>query len=253
MDSNLIARRVLGSIDLTDLAENSSVDAVIALCGRARGRFGHTAAVCVWPRFVATAVAELDGSPVTVATVVNFPQGGTDVASVLDETIGGIADGAHEIDVVLPYRALLAGDTASARRMVDAVRVACGDALLKVILETGELVDLETVAAAARLAIDHGADFVKTSTGKTPVSATLPAARTMLDEIARSGRSVGIKPSGGIRTLADAAAYLLLADEVMGDGWATPSTFRLGASGLLDAVEAELSGGPATDADEGSY
>jgi deoxyribose-phosphate aldolase len=252
MDLSAIARRVLGSIDLTDLSDDTSDAAVALLCARACGPFGPTAAVCVWPRYVATAVAELDGTHVRVATVVNFPHGGTDIAAVVDETLGALEHGAHEVDLVLPYRAFLAGDIGSVTEMLDAIRAASGEAVLKVILETGGLVTTDRVRSAARLAIDHGADFVKTSTGKTTVSATLDAARVMLEEIALTAHRVGIKPSGGIRTLADAADYLLLADEVMGEGWAVPATFRLGASGLLDAVEGALRG-DAPSATEGGY
>jgi deoxyribose-phosphate aldolase len=127
--------------------------------------------------------------------------------------------------------------------MVDAVREAVeGDRRLKVILETGSFPSQEQVEAAARLAIDHGADFIKTSTGKTSVSATTEAVRTKLNEIRRSLRPVGIKPSGGVRSVDDAASYLGLADEIMGEQWATSRTFRFGTSGLLDAVEAVLAG-----------
>lgn len=235
------ARRVLSLVDLTNLQENCTADDVIELCRRARGPYGHTAAVCVWPRFVATARQSLQGSGVLVATVVNFPHGGTDVDAVLAEMNQCLADGADEIDCVLPYRAFRSGDVESARRLLSAVHdEMSGRAHLKVILETGELVEDRLVVAAARLAIAEGADFIKTSTGKTPVSATPAAARSMLEVIAATDRPVGFKPSGGIRTLADAMIYLDLADDIMGPTWATPSTFRFGASGLLDAVESEL-------------
>ncbi len=107
---------------------------------------------------------------------------------------------------------------------------------MKVILETGELPDLDTVARAAQFAIDHGADFIKTSTGKSPVSASLPAAETMLSVIAAGDRQVGLKPSGGISTADEAERYIALAESIMGTGWVSPSTFRFGASGLLDAL-----------------
>ncbi len=165
---------------------------------------------------------------------------------MLAETQGAVAAGADEIDLVLPWRAFLAGDAAGAEAMVRAVREACGGQTLKVILETGEYPDLDRVRAASELAIAAGADFIKTSTGKTAHSASLPAARTMLEVIAANGRPVGLKPSGGIRTLADAADYLELADAIMGPGWATAETFRFGASGLhqvlVDAIAGEASG-----------
>jgi deoxyribose-phosphate aldolase len=121
--------------------------------------------------------------------------------------------------------------------MLDTVRALTeGRALMKVILETGELPDLDTVERAARFAVAHGADFIKTSTGKSPVSATLPAAETMLHVIADADRPVGLKPSGGIGTAAAAADYIAAAERIMGAGWVSPSTFRFGASGLLNAL-----------------
>lgn len=246
------ARRALGLVDLTDLGEDTTTEAITILCHRATGPFGATAAVCVWPRFVHLAAGLLSGTPVRVATVVNFPRGGDDVDAVIAETVSAVADGADEIDLVLPYRSFLTGHTDRVAAMIDAVRaVAAPPVRLKVILETGELPDGVTIAAAARLAIDHGADFIKTSTGKTPVSATPEAVEVMLGEIRRSGRPVGIKPSGGIRTLDDARRYLALADEVMGPLWATPATFRFGASGLLDALERAIEGDTA-GADQGA-
>ena len=209
--------------------------------------------MCVWPRFVGRAHRRLAGTDVAVATVVNFPDGGTDIAATVAETTQALADGADEIDLVLPYRAFLAGDVATAEAMVSAVRAAVqAPARLKVILETGTYPDQDAVRRAARLAIEQGADFVKTSTGKTSASASPDAVRTMLLEIRESGWPVGIKPSGGIRTLDDATTYLALADEIMGVHWATPDTFRFGASGLLDALEAAI-GGDTSVAAESAY
>ncbi len=189
------------------------------------------------------AQANLKGSPVRIATVVNFPAGGEDVSRVTDDTQEALSDGANEIDLVLPYNALRRGDRAVAVEMVEAVRdLVDGDRLLKVILETGELQDPKLIDAASRIAIEAGADFIKTSTGKTPVSATPEAAEIMLDAIKASGRPVGLKPSGGIRTLADAKIYLDLADRIMGPGWATPKTFRIGASSVYDALIAAIEG-----------
>ena len=245
MDADRIARRAIGLIDLTDLADDHAPDGIAELCRRAATH--HTAAVCVWPEYVAQCVASLAGTGVRVATVVNFPTGSEPVEDVVADTRRALEDGADDIDLVLPYRAFRAGDTARAGGMVAAVaELIDAPAILKVILESGELTDAGAIAAAARLAIDHGADFVKTSTGKTAHGASIEAARAMLAEIARTsrdeGRTVGIKPSGGIRSVDDAAAYLAVADQVMGDGWADASTFRFGASGLLDALLAVIDG-----------
>lgn len=232
------ARRIRALIDLTDLGPACTEADIERLCRRAVDHRPFVAAVCVWPRFVAQAARLLVGTGVKVATVVNFPSGGTDVAATLAETSLVLADGADEIDLVIPYRAVLAGDAEVARAMVVAVRSAVpAPKHLKVILETGSYPSQREVRSAADLAIDAGADFVKTSTGKTDRSATPEAARTLLEAIRDAGRAVGLKPSGGIRSLADAETYLALADEVMGPQWAAPATFRFGASGLLDAVD----------------
>jgi deoxyribose-phosphate aldolase len=246
------ARRALALLDLTDLSDNADEAGLAALCARAVGDPVPVAAICIWPRFVAQARTMLGRAPVKIATVVNFPQGEATGAEVLAETQGAVAAGADEIDLVLPWRAFLAGDAAGAEAMVRAVREPCEGRTLKVILETGEYPDLDKVRAASELAIAAGADFIKTSTGKTAHSASLPAARTMLEVIAASGRPVGLKPSGGIRTLADAAGYLELADAIMGPGWATPESFRFGASGLHQVLVDAIAGG-ASGMASGSY
>ena len=232
-------------LDLTELGDHATVDDVTALCTRAIGPHGKVAAVCVWPRHVAHAARQLAATGVRIATVVNFPSGNDDIDAVVELARAAQLDGADEIDLVLPYRAFLAGDHARGAAMISAVRqaVAAGSGkTLKVILETGELGDLAVIRAAAELAIRHGADFIKTSTGKTPVSATLGATQVMLQAIHDLDPAVGLKPSGGIRTLADAAAHLAQADTIMGPAWASPATFRFGASGLLTALEAAIDG-----------
>ena len=239
------ARRALALVDLTELGEGATTADVDRLCVRADGVHGAVAAVCVWPPFVAQCVAALAGTGVRVATVVNFPSGDEPVDDVVAMTTQALADGADEIDLVLPYRALASGDHQRPAAMVDAVRDLLhigGARLLKVILETGELVDPALVDQAARLAIRHGADFIKTSTGKTAVSATTAATAVMLRAISDLDPRVGLKPSGGIRTTQDAWVYLDQADHVMGPNWVSPRTFRFGASGLLDALIATIEG-----------
>ncbi|WP_201833007.1 deoxyribose-phosphate aldolase [Microvirga zambiensis] len=237
------ATRALRSLDLTDLTDTCTDQAIDALCKKALDPRGPVAAVCVWPQFVKRAQANLKGSPVRIATVVNFPAGGEDVSRVVDDTQEALSDGANEIDLVLPYKALRRGDIAVATEMVEAVRdLVDGDRLLKVILETGELQDPKLIEAASRIAIEAGADFIKTSTGKTSLSATPEAAEIMLNAIKASGRPIGLKPSGGIRTVEDAKTYLDLADRIMGQGWATPKTFRIGASSVYDTLIAAIEG-----------
>ncbi len=246
-----IARRALRLLDLTDLSDAPSDRGTDALCERALTRHGPVAAVCLWPQFVSRAKVALADSHVRIATVANFPGGTEDVERVIDGVQEALGDGADEIDLVIPYRAFLDGDAAAARTMIAGVRdMTDRGRVLKVILETGMLADPAAIEAASRLAVAEGADFLKTSTGKTPVSATPPAAEIMLGAIRGAGRPVGLKSSGGIRTLDDAAVYLDLADRVMGPAWATPRTFRFGASGLYDALVAEIEGSavPATPA-----
>ena len=229
------ARQLIGLIDLTNLDDRCDSAAIDALCAAAMQH--DTAAVCVWPDFVAQAAAAVAGTRVRVATVVNFPTGDERAFSVANLVARCIDDGADEIDVVLPYRAFSEGNLEHCSHVLRSTRFAtAAGAHLKVILETGELVDAELVASASRFAIDQGADFIKTSTGKSPVSATPEAVTTMLDVIAGTDRTVGIKPSGGIRTVADAELYLGLAEQRLGVDWPTAETFRFGASSLLDAL-----------------
>ncbi len=242
------ARQAIGLVDLTDLSDDGTEADIVALCRRAATH--GTAAVCVWPDFVALAARELADTKVKVATVVNFPTGDERSFATGTATERALNDGADEIDVVLPYRWFVEGNTDRAASMLATVRSITEDrATLKVILETGELADQSMVEAASRFAIEWGADFIKTSTGKTPVSATPEAVSTMLSVIAATDHPVGLKPSGGIRSAADAALYLNLADEVMGAGWVSPATFRFGASGLLDALIAAADGDTSVTSD----
>jgi deoxyribose-phosphate aldolase len=239
-----IAIRALKLLDLTDLNDGCREDHIEQLIQKAVTPHGPVAAVCVWPQFVSLAKARLKNSGVKVATVINFPKGGDNVERAIDDAEEALDDGADEIDLVMPYKALIDGDEITPRSMISEVQELCedNDARLKVILETGMLPDQDMVRKAADLAIDSGADFIKTSTGKTPVSATPDAVRTMLAAIKASERTIGLKPSGGIRTLADAKLYLGLVDEVLGPVWASPGTFRFGASGLYDALIAAIEG-----------
>ena len=239
------AAKAIGLLDLTNLNEDCTAADIENLCRRAVTPHGKVAAICIWKEHIPQAKALLRDSGIRIATVVNFPHGGTDVDTVLAETRQAIADGADEIDLVLPYRALMAGAEGVATYMVKAVRKVCGrKALLKVILETGELGDEKLIRKASRLAIDAGADFIKTSTGKVAVNATPETAEIMLKVIRKHGsrHKTGFKPAGGIRTTADAAAYLDLARNIMGKNWAKPRTMRFGASGVLADLLATLDG-----------
>lgn len=243
-DATMAAARALACLDLTRLDDGDTEADIERLCERAQGRFGRVAAVCVWPRLAALARRRLPAA-IGVAAVANFPDGSVDLQRTLRD-VGEIADaGAQEVDLVLPWQALLAGDAAAAAAVVAAARRASAGLALKVILETSMLGDVPAVALAARLALAEGADFLKTSTGKVPGGATPEAARVLLAAIAAdpaAAERVGFKASGGVRSVADAALYLRLTAQALGEAACTPERFRIGASGLLDDIEAVLSG-----------
>jgi len=246
-DPSRVARRALAALDLTSLGEDDTPARIEALCASAAGPGGAPPAVCVYPEHIASARRALDErglDGVAVATVVNFPDGAADPHRVERETRRAVAAGAQEIDLVLPWRAFLAGERGAARRVVDACRAACSGRPLKVILETGELADAGAIRAASELALAAGADFIKTSTGKGATGATPEAARTMLEAIRAHGGKAGFKASGGVRTLADAATYIALADEILGEEWTDDAAhFRIGASGLLAEIREVLGDG----------
>jgi deoxyribose-phosphate aldolase len=234
------ARVALSCLDLTDLNEQSTQTDVQGLCWRAMGAGGvlpAVAAVCVWPHLAAYAREQLPPS-IAVAAVVNFPGGEQPLESVLREVQQVLQAGAQEVDCVLPYRRLLAADVAACTDLLQSVRAAASGRVLKVILETGELQQPDIIAQASQLALDCGADFLKTSTGRTPMGASLQAARIMLQAISKHSRAphLGFKPSGGLRTLADVLPYLDLVQEVLGPGALVPARFRIGASSLWNDI-----------------
>lgn len=242
-DSSALARRLIGLLDLTELGDASRASDVVALAKRGRGR---VAAFCVWPQYIGEARDALAPEKTAVAAVINFPKGGDDAGRAVEDAQEALRDGARELDLVMPWRAFLAGDERAARDMIEAVREHVpNDCRLKVILETGALGSDEAIGKASRLAIAAGADFLKTSTGKIDIGATPEAARTILETIKASGATAGFKASGGIRTFEAAAGYLALAEEIMGAGWAQRDTFRIGASALLDELDA-LAGAAST-------
>lgn len=237
------AQQALSMMDLTSLNDNDSEQSIRSLCQQALTPYGSVAAVCVYPRFISVAKQSLQllgiSEQVAIATVVNFPHGQYSIAEVEQEIRDAIAAGANEVDLVLPYRQLMAGDSAFALRMLQTAKALCVNAesvqplLLKVIIESGELATAALIIQASELAIKGGADFIKTSTGKVAVNATLAAAELMLIAIRDSGQPVGFKAAGGVRTAQDAQQYLQLAARIMGKDWLTPDHFRFGASGLL--------------------
>jgi deoxyribose-phosphate aldolase len=232
-------------VDLTTLEGADTPGKVHALCAKAvrpdvaDPSVPSVAAVCVYPDLVQVARHALPGSGVAVASVAtSFPSGRASLDVKLADVRYAVAAGADEIDMVIDRGAFLAGRYGQVYAEIRAVREACDGAHLKVILETGELATLDNVARASWLAILAGADFVKTSTGKVTPAATPPVALVMLAAVRdfeqASGRRVGVKVAGGIRTAKDAIRYLVLVNEVAGPAWLAPRYFRIGASTLLN-------------------
>jgi deoxyribose-phosphate aldolase len=234
-------------MDLTTLEGADTPGKVAALCAKARrpdpsdGTVPPVAAVCVYPNLVGIARAALEGSPVKVASVATaFPSGQSPIEVKLDDVRRALELGADEIDMVIDRGAFLSGRYARVVDEIVRVKDACGPTHLKVILETGELGTYDNVRRASLLAIAAGADFIKTSTGKVNPAATLPVTLCMLEVIRDvhddTGRVVGMKPAGGIRTAKQAIQYLCVLNETLGAAWMTPDLFRFGASSLLNDV-----------------
>jgi deoxyribose-phosphate aldolase len=235
------------SMDLTTLEGSDTVGKIVALCAKAvrpdplNASIPSVAAVCLYPQLVSVALEQLEGTGVKVASVAGgFPSGLGPLDARLQEIRDVAEAGADEIDMVLNRSLFLGGRYAQAFEEIVAAREAAGSAHLKVILETGELGSYDRVRQASMLAMAAGADFIKTSTGKIAVSATLPVALCMM-EAARdfhrdTGRMVGIKVAGGVRTAKQAIQNLVLVHETLGSEWMTPDLFRIGASSLLNDV-----------------
>jgi deoxyribose-phosphate aldolase len=243
-DLQQASRLALQLMDLTTLNDDDSDSRVMQLCADAHTLAGDTAAVCIYPRFIPIARKTLKqhNTPhIKIATVTNFPHGNDDLDIAVAETRAAIAYGADEVDLVFPYRALIAGNQAIGSTMVKACKALCGSTItLKVIIESGELKTPELIRQASEICIAAGADFIKTSTGKVPVNATLEATQIMLEAIKASGRDVGFKAAGGVKDAQTANDYLQLAANIMGKEWINSAHFRFGASSLLGALLTQL-------------
>ncbi|KAA5833638.1 deoxyribose-phosphate aldolase [Saccharopolyspora hirsuta] len=235
----------ISMVDLTTLEGADTEGKVRALCAKARRPDPErpdtppVAAVCVYSDLAATAVRELDGTGIHVASVATaFPSGRAARAVKLADVEFAVAAGADEIDMVIDRGAFLSGRYGQVFEEIQAVKAACGEAHLKVILETGELATLDNVRRASWLALLAGGDFIKTSTGKVAPAATLPVTHLMLQAVRdwrdATGELRGVKPAGGIRNTKDAIRYLVAVHEVAGPEWLTPDLFRFGASSLLN-------------------
>lgn len=251
--------RAIAVMDLTTLNSNDTHERVRRLCAKAKnplrpdiaeglgtaGRGIHPAAVCVYHPFVATAVEELEGTGIHVAAVsTSFPHGLSPLATRIAEVKASVADGADEIDVVIPRGLVFEARWQELYDEIAAFREACGTAHLKVILGTGDLATLRNVTLASMVAMMAGADFIKTSTGKESVNATLPVGLAMVRAIRayheRTGCLIGFKPAGGISTAKASLDWLVLMKEELGRRWLEPDLFRFGASSLLTDIERQL-------------
>ncbi len=251
-DSKIEALKlVLSMIDLTTLEGQDTPGKVRQLCQKAihlhdaMPGLPHVAAVCVYPTMVGVAKQALEGTDINIASVATaFPSGMSAREVKLDETRMAVEAGANEIDMVISRGAFLAGKHDDVFDEIVAVKQACGDAHLKVILETGELGTLDRVRRASVLAMHAGADFIKTSTGKIQPAATMQVTLVMLqairDYFAETGRMVGMKPAGGISSAKLAIHYLVMLRETLGNAWLTPEWFRFGASSLANDVLMQL-------------
>jgi deoxyribose-phosphate aldolase len=235
----------ISMIDLTTLEGQDTPGKVRALCAKGRQpdpadpTAPRVAAICVYSDLARVAAQELKGTGIHVASVAtSFPSGRASLDVKLADVRYAVAEGADEVDMVIDRGAFLAGNYDLVYSEIVAVKEACGEAHLKVILETGELATYDNVRRASWLAMLAGADFIKTSTGKVSPAATLPVTMVMLEAVrdfrAAHGRQVGVKPAGGIRTAKDAIRYLVLVNETAGEDWLDPRWFRLGASSLLN-------------------
>ncbi len=238
-------------MDLTTLEGADTKGKVTRLCRKARQPMAKRyhcppcAAVCVYPNQVAHAAKELEGTGIPVASVATgFPSGQYPLALRLADVKDAVNSGAHEIDMVISRGTFLEGNLAEVSDEISAVKEACGKAHLKVIFETGELQTYDHVRLVSQLAIEAGGDFIKTSTGKVSPAATLPVTLVMLetvrDHYLETGRRIGVKPAGGIRTAKEALQYLVMVKETLGDDWLSPDLFRFGASSLLGDLELQL-------------
>ncbi len=238
-------RLAIQCMDLTTLEGKDSHGRIRSLCAKALHPAPHlpdvpsVAAVCVYPNLVPAAKEALRGSSVKVASVATaFPSGQSSMEVKLADTAEAIASGADEIDMVIDRGAFLSGYYRAVYDEIVAIKTACGPVHLKVILETGELGSYDAIRRASDLALEAGADFIKTSTGKVGTNATFPVAVTMCEAIRdyarRTGRRAGLKVAGGVRNTKQAMTYLVIIKETLGEAWLTPDLFRIGASSLLD-------------------
>ena len=230
------SEKIVSLIDLTILNQDDTLKTVEGILAKASNKLGQVAAVCLYPQFVGYARQYLP-QDIAVVTVVNFPHGNMTLKEVELQVKFALEQGADEIDLVIPYYEYIdKANSPLAKQLVRSCKALCQDKLLKVIIESGELENLELIKKATKDAIEAGADFIKTSTGKTKVGATLEAAKIILAQIQQMNSNVGFKASGGIKTQQAAQQYIDLAYDICDDNYVVPQSFRFGVSSLLDQL-----------------
>ncbi len=248
---NSTLKQILSFVDLTTLSGDDTQEKVDNLCQKAldlkkqyNGE-GHPAAICVYPPFAAQVKAKLAGSGIQTACVAGaFPSGQAPLEAKVLEVKWTAEQGADEIDTVINRGMFLEGRFEEVKAELIAIKAACGNAHLKVILETGELKTPENIRKASEISIDAGADFIKTSTGKISPAATIEAVEVMAqvvkEHFEKTGKKIGIKPAGGISTPEEAKAYVDVMKKILGEEWLTPQLFRIGASRLVDNLTSQI-------------
>lgn len=235
-----MVRQIVSVLDYTRLEPTDSESEIASFCQKAENVYGKVAAVCVLPSFIQMAKHVLDAKGIPVATVANFPLGTEPLDQVLSDIKQALQIGAEEIDVVFPYQRYLNGEHQYARQFVEACKIAADNKKLKVIIETGAFHDLAVIAEVANDALIAGADFIKTSTGKGLPGATVEAVATMALIVKKLQpelqRPLGLKVSGGVKEIKQAAHYMSLVQHILGEQYLTARTFRIGASHLMDQL-----------------
>jgi deoxyribose-phosphate aldolase len=240
-----LARRLLSQFELPGLSDISLEDDMERLIRASHTAQGPVASICVWPSFISICASRLEGKGILVATVINFPKGGDDVERAIADAEEAVRDGADEIDLVFPVAAFLDGDEPIARSMVAEVKdIMPDDAHLKVIIEPSQFAELASLEAACRVAIEEGADFLKSGTGRLP-NASDAQLKAMLGVIRETGKTCGLVSVGAFKTLAEMRHAFDLASSIIGEPWATVDRFRISSASGLDVLLAAIGGGKA--------
>lgn len=225
--------QILNLVDLTSLNPTDTNDSIVGLLNQVNNNKLNVAALCIYKEFLPLVVNKLHNNNIKLATVINFSLGDNTLLSTLHELEASITNGANEIDLVMPYKQLLANNIQFTENYIKQVRKYC-NVTLKIIIESGELKTKENIELASKMCIVNGADFIKTSTGKVAENATLQSAEIMLNQIKQHNVKCGFKAAGGVKTAQQALQYTNLASNILGADYVNNSTFRFGASGLLN-------------------